>query len=212
MDTMKQVTIAILAGGGSHRIPNKPLLNFQGKPLLTHVIQRISHLSSKIVLVLRDIQQRKNLDSIIPSGIEIVYDLESSVPSPLVGIVSALKSIETPYLLVLPCDAPFPSVQLLKYLISLIPNHGAVVPRWPNGWIEPLHSIYDRQLAFSVFKKYLPVVNKRLIHIIKEIPNTYFVSTNTLRKFDPELLTFLNINTSQDLEKADAIISLKHQR
>ncbi len=81
----------------------------------------------------------------------------------------------------------------------------AVIPRWETGYIEPLHAVYKIQ----ALKKLIPVFtgnsNISLNLFIKKM-KIKFVSTNILKHLDPQLLTFYNINTLKDIEKARKIL------
>ncbi|MHA2407403.1 MAG: molybdenum cofactor guanylyltransferase [Candidatus Ranarchaeia archaeon] len=209
MDIPIPLTIAILAGGSSNRLPNKVSMDLHGTPLVVHVLRQVSRISPNVLLVLHDKNQNEILRPILPKKTKIVYDVPAPKPSALVGIISALKIAKTEHVLILPGDAPFIHHELLHYLISFAPKYNAIIPQWPNGWVEPLHAIYSKNAALPVFMRYFPETKKRLIEIIREIPKVHFIPIDELRKFDPDLLSFVNVNTPQDFKQARSISSSK---
>ena len=59
---MKDITVAIIAGGSSKRFgSDKALAEFQGKPLIAHMMVIAQRISSTILVVVSDEEQEKNL-------------------------------------------------------------------------------------------------------------------------------------------------------
>ena len=146
---MNKVTVAILAGGTSKRFGSeKSLAEFHGKPLISHMIDVARKLSSEIIIVVSNETQRSRLHELV-NGPRIVIDPPSNIKCALVGALTAFEYTSTPYTMLLPVDTPLASVDLLRILIEMSPGHGAVVPSWPSGYIEPLHSVYMAEHAYS---------------------------------------------------------------
>ncbi|MHA1903360.1 MAG: molybdenum cofactor guanylyltransferase [Candidatus Thorarchaeota archaeon] len=196
----KDLTVAILAGGNSARFNSeKALAEFRGRALLTHMIDIAKQLSPTVLIVVSSENQAKALEKTVNDG-TIVIDPDDSVKSALTGAVTAFEYTETKYTLLLPIDTPLASVKLLKALIHLIPGHGAVVPTWPSGYLEPLHSIYLAEHAYIHGMKSLDNGKYRMRNLLDSLSNVLNVSTDVLKEFDPELNTFVNMNTSEDLQ------------
>ncbi|MBE0526316.1 MAG: molybdenum cofactor guanylyltransferase, partial [Candidatus Thorarchaeota archaeon] len=192
---MKDVTVAILAGGSSKRFgSDKALAVFQGKPLISHMLDIAQRISSTILVVVSDEEQEKNLKPHIKNA-KIITDPEGEPKCALTGALTAFEHTETTHVLLLPVDAPLAEPDLLKMLIRLSPGHGAVIPSWPSGYIEPLHSVYHAEHAYALG---LDIMEKGLLKmsdLLDRIQQVLFVSTETLNQFDPELNTFVNFNT-----------------
>ncbi|MFW9968269.1 MAG: molybdenum cofactor guanylyltransferase, partial [Candidatus Thorarchaeota archaeon] len=110
--------------------------------------------------------------------------------------------------LLLPVDTPLANVSLLKTLYQLRKNHGAVVPSWPTGYIEPLHSVY---LAEHAYLEGIEAVNEdkyRMKDLLDRLRNVLYVSTLVLSEFDPELATFSNANTEKELRALEKSVKL----
>ncbi len=93
----------------------------------------------------------------------------------------------------------------------MIEAHHAAVPRWPNGWIEPLHSIFATEIAYEVAVKCLKEHQPSMQCLISNIGRVIYLSTNALERFDTKLLTFTNVNTPADLHRIEQGLKRKHQ-
>jgi molybdopterin-guanine dinucleotide biosynthesis protein A len=200
---MVDVTVAILAGGNSKRFGSeKALASFQGRPLVSHMVDIASRLSSNILVVVSDEQKKAEIMPYVKSG-QVVVDPEDSIRCALNGAVTAFEHAVTEYTLLLPTDAPLAKPGLLKVLIEMSPRHGAVVPSWPSGYIEPLHSVYMTEHAYY---HGLQVIEKglyRMNDMLTELQQVLYVSTEALKQFDVKLETFKNFNTLSDLKTAE---------
>lgn len=206
---MNKVTVAILAGGTSKRFGSeKSLAKFNGKPLISHMIDVAHRISSETIVVVSNKAQESKLRELI-KGVRIVADPQSNIKCALVGALTAFEYASTPYTLLLPVDTPLASVDLLKLLIEMSPGHGAVVPSWPSGYIEPLHSVYMTEHAYYRGLNVMQTGLHRMSDMLGSLQNVLFVSTETLKQFDPNLNTFVNINTQEELETVEKKASMK---
>ncbi|MGY5872419.1 MAG: molybdenum cofactor guanylyltransferase [Candidatus Thorarchaeota archaeon] len=205
---MTDITIAILAGGTSKRFGSeKVLAEFHRKPLISHMLDVARQISSTILVVVSDGEQEEKLKSLVKHG-KIVTDPEGDPKCALTGALSAFEHTETSHTLLLPVDTPLAEPELLKMLIRLSPGHGAVVPSWPSGYIEPLHSVYLAEHAYALGLDVMEQGLYRMSDLLDRIQHVLYVSTETLNQFDPELNTFMNFNTPQELKTAER----KHKR
>jgi len=196
----------ILAGGFSKRFgQDKCLIDLVGKPLLVHVIDRVSNVVDEKVIVASSNASKEKFSNLFKSETRVVVDKYEG-QSPLVGAVTGFESVEAEYSLLLPCDAPFVSSEIAALLLDLCINKGAAIPRWPNGYIEPLQAAYDTESALEAAKKALNEEKRDLLSMINHLPRTRYVSTLVLQQLDLKLLTFFNVNTQEDLKKAEQIL------
>jgi molybdopterin-guanine dinucleotide biosynthesis protein A len=209
---MEEITIAILAGGTSKRFGSeKAFADFQGKPLVAHMVNIARKLSSEILVVVSDETREAKLRSVV-QGIRVVVDPPSDVKCALVGALTAFEYTLTSHTLLLPVDAPLANVELLRMIVRMRSGHGAVVPSWPSGYIEPLHSVYLAEHAYYHGLRVMKKGNHKMSDLLDALQNVLFVSTEALKQFDPNLDTFVNFNTLKDLKKAERISSKKHGR
>ncbi|MFW9787072.1 MAG: molybdenum cofactor guanylyltransferase [Candidatus Thorarchaeota archaeon] len=206
---MEEITVAILAGGSSKRFGSeKALAEFKGKPLIIHMIEVARRLSSDILVVVSDEKQKASIRDIV-KDVQLVVDPPSDIKCALVGALTAFEYTDTSYTLLLPVDSPLANVDLLRVLIRMSSGHGAVVPSWPSGYIEPLHSVYLAEHAYYHGLKVMESRQHKMSNMLDALQNVLFVSTDTLKQFDPDLDTFVNFNTHKDLKLAERKISKK---
>jgi len=200
---MEEVTVAILAGGTSKRFGSeKALADFHGKPLIAHMVNIARKLSSEIIVVVSDEVQEAKLRSVV-QGVRVVVDPPGGIKCALAGALTAFEYTLTSHTLLLPVDTPLASVDLLRIIVQMRSGHGAVVPSWPSGYIEPLHSIYLSEHAYYHGLKIMENGRQKMSDMLDALQNVLFVSTETLKQFDPNLETFENFNTLKDLKTAE---------
>lgn len=192
----KKVTSIILAGGKNLRLGrSKAFEVIGGKTIIERVFERLEPVSSQIVVVTSwaEFDVELNLD------VEVVADIYPDL-GPLAGIYTGLTASISDINIVAACDMPFLNTGLLEYMTEILADYDAVVPRLSNEMIEPLHAVYA--------KSCLPRIDERLaekklsIHTFLDEMNVRYLEEEESRKYDPELISFFNINYQKDLDKA----------
>jgi molybdopterin-guanine dinucleotide biosynthesis protein A len=203
---MLQKSAVILAGGFSRRFGrDKGLVVLANKPLILHVIDRVSKAVDEILVVVSSEKQKNKFEAILEKKAKLVIDREDS-QSPLVGAITGFETAEGEYSLLLPCDTPLVSTQIVQFLLDMCTNRNAAIPRWPHGYIEPLQAAYRTETALAAAKAALKQGKMNMRSMIDNMTGVRYVSTLVLEQLEPELLSFFNVNTPQDLEKAEAIL------
>jgi len=196
----------ILAGGFSSRFgQDKGLLLVANKPLIKHVLDATNGIVDEAVIVVSSDNQAEDFARVVNSNVKIVVDVDD-VQSPLMGTLTGLGKAQGEYSLLLPCDTPLVSQKVLQLLFELCLNRNAVIPRWPNGYIEPLQAIYRTKAAREATKQAFNEGELNLRSIVDRLQNVRYVSTLVLQQLDPKLRTFFNVNTPLDLKKAEFIV------
>lgn len=193
----------ILAGGKATRLPNKCLRSVGGKELVLHVFERVSMVVSEIVVVGKTVQDVSRLQQVLPKA-RIVHD-KSLAQSPLVGLLCGLRALETEYVFAAACDMPFLEPQIIRSLHAQATGRDAAIPH-SNGKLEPLCAVYKRTNAINAASNCLQNRRTSILEMIKELRDIIRVSKEELRKEDPRLLTFINVNTEDDMRKAEAFL------
>ena len=196
-------TAVILAGGFSKRFgQNKALVQLVGKPLILHVFDAISGEVDETVVVVSSKYQIGGIEGLFQGKANIVVD-KSRTQSPLIGASTGFGNAKGKYSLLLPCDTPFVSSRMASLLLDLCINENAVIPRWPNGHIEPLQAVYHTKSALTATKTALKEKKLDLRSMIAHLKSVRYISTLVLKQIDSELSAFFNINTLEDLRKAE---------
>lgn len=193
------VTAVILAGGQSRRLGrDKAVEPFAGEPLIRRVIRRASEAvaARHVVVVVADTARAAALplDDHHVTAVDVFPNCGS-----LGGIYTGLDAAPTEWSLVTACDMPFLSADLLAHMAGLRDGADAVVPI-VDGRPEPTHALYARRC--------LPAIEKRLragqlkISGFFDDVSVRYVAENDVKLFDPDLLSFFNINRPEDLARA----------
>ena len=202
-----QRSAIILAGGFSRRFgSDKGLVVLANKPLVVHVIERISPVVDEVLLVVSSEIQKQSFEPILENKAKLIIDKDDS-QSPLIGAITGFETAKGEYSLLLPCDTPLVSTKIVQFFLDLCTNRSAVIPRWPSGYIEPLQAVYHTKSALTAAKKALAAGSMNMRSMIDNLMGVRYVSTMVLEQMEPELVTFFNVNTPQDLQKASAILN-----
>jgi len=193
----------ILAGGFSSRFgQDKGLLLLANKPLIKHVLNVINDVVEEKIVVVSSKVQAEKFARVVGPDVNVLVDL-NDVQSPLVGALTGFEKAHGEYSLLLPCDTPLVSKDVLLFLLELCISRNAVIPRWPNGYIEPLQAVYYTKSAREAAKKALSEGKLNMRSMVDRLRGVRYVSTLVLQQLDPKLRTFFNINTPLDLKKAE---------
>lgn len=188
------ITIAIQAGGVSLRMGrDKCLLPLAGKPMVEHVIDRVRGLGDEI-LITTNLPQDYAF-----TGVRLVGDTRPGT-GPLGGLHAALSAARGETVLMVACDMPLASRPLLEYLLSRAPQGDVVIPRY-GGEYEPLCAVYARRCLASV-EAALESGQRRVVSFFPQV-RVIAVDEAEWSSYDPEALTFFNVNTPQELADAE---------
>jgi molybdopterin-guanine dinucleotide biosynthesis protein A len=192
-------TGVILSGGLNTRFngQNKALIRVGQKRILDRLYDVFSDLFDEIILVTNDPMQFVEWD------LTIVTDL-FPVRSSLTGIHAGLFYMKNPFAFFSGCDTPFLKKDLIEVLLENIDKNKDIIMPETSAGMEPLCAIYSKRclntaehhIKQNKFKIQRALGNHRL----KKIPET------VLRSKDPELISFFNINTPEDLTRAEEMI------
>ncbi|MBI5301943.1 MAG: molybdenum cofactor guanylyltransferase [Chloroflexi bacterium] len=213
MSEPARVTALILAGGKSRRMGrDKAFIEFEGKPLIARVIERVQPVCAETLIIAND------ADLYAPFGLRVVGDVYPDKGS-LGGIYSGLLSAREEYALAVACDMPFLNEGLLRYLISLAPHADVIVPHAVDpssnpahtgkranktlaksrDW-HPMHAVYSKR-CLDAMRAHLLADDLRLISFFDDV-RVRVVESDQVDRFDPQHLSFFNANTPEDFQIA----------
>src|SRR3990172_140294 len=75
-------------------------------------------------------------------------------------------------------------------------------PGGPDGRIEPLVAVYRREALLVGAREALRALTYANQDVVRRLHDVRYVSTDTLRSVDRDLLSFANVNTRRDLSRA----------
>jgi len=194
---MQSCSAIILAGGRATRLGgiNKAVLEVGGQRLLDRVLDALRPLAEQILVV------GHLAEGLHIPGVELIPDPHPRA-STLVALHTGLTAARNPVALVVGCDMPFLSTALLERIARLSEGHDLAVPR-VGAYLEALHAAYRRS-CLPTMERAIQRQRLKIIDFYPEV-NTREVTEAEMRDLDPDLLSFLNVNTPADLERARAI-------
>jgi molybdopterin-guanine dinucleotide biosynthesis protein A len=183
------ISIAVLAGGRSSRMgTDKSLLSLDGRPIIEHILERLTPLNAPIIIIANDSVKYSRYD--LPTFPDVMPDGGS-----LGGLYSAIHYSQSDYTLCVACDMPFLNTELLAYLISLCGDYDLIVP-YVADLAQPFHAVYS--------KTCLSTIHSCLLQGQLQASG-YYASLNLRRVqneeihiFDPMTHSFVNINTPEE--------------
>ena len=194
-------TGVILAGGMNTRFSgqDKAFLSVGGKRIIDRLYSIFNALFEDIILVTNDPYKYLEWD------INIVTDLYP-VRSSLTGIHAGLFYTSNPFAFFAACDTPFLKMELVETLINNIEQGiDVVVPETKAGF-EPLCAVYSKECLKQVEQQIIQ--NKLAIRHLFKKRRVKKIPEKVLREKDPDLISFFNINTPQDQEKAEKMLEI----
>jgi len=178
----------------------KPLIKVAGVPLVVRVVHAAREAAAEVVVVTKTTQV-DSLRSVLPGAVALRTDA-GRIQSPLVGFVAGADVLTSEYVAFLPCDLPLLSPVLLYALFTAAEGHDAAIPKWLDGRIEPMVAVYLRSPARDAAMEALEAGDRANTDLIRRLLDVVYVPVEELRTVDPELDSFVNVNTPADLKAA----------
>lgn len=197
-------SICILCGGKSKRFgTNKTFYALGDKTILETVYDKLKNHTDDIFLQLSATNdgQVKLLSFAKKMHFDLIPD-----KGPLGGIYSALKNAKYDRVFIIAGDLPFIDKDILAEL-SKYTEYQLVIPKWENGYVEPLCTIYSKELL-PIIENQIKINDLKINNLFKVIDDedfekvmTKYVNINYLIKNQKiSVNCFRNINSFKDLE------------
>lgn len=185
----------ILAGGDSQRMGcDKATLRLGQKTLLQRVVEVVQPLFPELLVSVRqpraDIEWPQIVD---PTG----------CAGPLAGLCAGLERAQArgvPWVFAVATDMPFVQAALIRHLATLRDGFQVVVPV-VQGHPQPLASFYS-VASLETVRTILSGNGKRSLRALLEGLRVRYVDEDELRRIDPGLRSFFDLDTPQDIAVA----------
>lgn len=181
---------------------DKALVKVKGREILIRIVDQLKSLCDEIVVVARNDNDMSVYRKMLPDDITTLKD-SSNLEGPLVGMYSAFNCIGSECAYVHPVDSPIINKNIVEYLFDKADGYDASVPRWDDGRLEPLHAVYRAKRVVSAARNLLSCNNTSAKDLATMI-HTNYVPIAELKNFDPDLLSFINLNKPRDLQTVEA--------
>lgn len=185
------INAVILAGGQGSRLGglDKGLIEFNKRPLIQHVIERIQQQVSNII-----ISANRNISDYANFGFEVYEDDIPDFAGPLAGILKALEHCQNEWLLIVPSDSPFIPYDLAQRLGDNIENNKVAIPH-DGKHLHPTFALIHKSLSSSL-KDFLQQGERKARVWMQQ-------QEHTIIDFSDQADAFININTEDDLNNAE---------
>ena len=195
--------VGILAGGSGSRMGGveKGLIELNGIPVIRIIVNNLD--DYEIVTVCRDEEQK----CLYSPYSEVIVDHYRGM-GPLAGIHAALMYFQDA-VLIAGVDMPLIKKRVADMLLHEFRGKeeiaDALIPVWEDGRTEPLLACYPYQ-AIHKIEDSLRRGEKRIMNALDR-NRIILYPVESLRQVDNELISFINLNTPDDLKKVEKICS-----
>ncbi|MFI4904606.1 MAG: molybdenum cofactor guanylyltransferase MobA [Burkholderiales bacterium] len=183
------ITGLVLAGGQGRRMGgvDKGLVEFDGRPMVAHVIARLAPQVATLV-----INANQNAERYAAFGHPVVADAIGGFAGPLAGLHAGLTVARTSHVVTVPCDSPFLPDDLAARLAAAMSADDAQLAVARTG--DQPHPVFAL-VAVGV----LPHLARFLENGGRKIDAWYATLRVSEVAFDDEAAAFRNINTREEL-------------
>lgn len=202
LDTkLRDVSAILVAGGKSRRLgQDKRFIEIGGQTLFSRSLTTLETLFTDVIVVVAD--KAPGLDV---HQARLVEDLIPDCGS-LGGLYTGLVHAKHRRAFAIACDTPFLVPAVIRHLVELDIEADIVMPRLEQG-LQPMFAVYSARCL-----PYLEEMakSKRLrIHELTKNPDlaVHLIPQAKFLHLDPDLRSFCNINTMEDLERAKKLLA-----
>ncbi|WP_151703279.1 molybdenum cofactor guanylyltransferase MobA [Nitrincola alkalilacustris] len=184
----EKITAVVLAGGRGQRMggEDKGWVLYQEKPLIEHIIERLSPQVGELI-----INANRNIDRYSSLGYSVFKDLDEGFQGPLMGIATGLTHATGDWVVFVPCDGPFIPLDLVARLSAeAVRSEQPIVVASDGEWLQPMVVMMRRSV--------LPELMKALAANERK-PDRWYASVGMSEvSFPPEMLH--NFNRPEDIK------------
>jgi len=184
------ITAVILAGGKGRRLggQDKGLVEYQGKKLIHHVLDKITPQVETVI-----INANRNQKNYAELGYQVISDEFSDFQGPLAGFAIAMQTCNTEFILTMPCDGPNLPDDYVSRLISVIKNKETIVVAHDGERLQPVHAL----IPVSLIDSLLAFLNDGE----RKIDRWYAKHQMTTADFSDNPNVFFNVNTEEQRQQ-----------
>jgi len=209
----QNIAFVILIGGKSTRFgSDKGIFDFLGKPLISYQLETLYKFERDIFLVahaqeqIDEYKERINFTeniSFISDNMELLEDKD--LRTPMIGLYSAFKELskhDYEKAFTFSCDSPLIKFEIVDLMLRQAEGYDCYIPRWENGFLEPLFAIYPVKEAFEQAKESLINETYKLTNLVNDNWKVNYIPIEyEIKPLDENLITFINVNGPIDIEK-----------
>jgi len=195
MGMIENCTAVILAGGESRRMgQDKASLMLGNDSLLNRAIRNMQPLFKQLIISVREPREHLLFPQLCDSG---------DARGPIMGIATALERVDTPWVFAMACDMPFIAADMIVAMAVQRGERDAVVAL-ADGHLQPLAAFYS-QSCLEPMQAQIAAGQRSLKMLIENV-DAAIVEEQVLRQWDSDLLSFMDLDTRVDVEKAETML------
>ena len=193
---------------------DKAFLEWNGMPLIAHVLARVRELADDVLISANDAARFAALDArVVPDAVEGA--------GPLAGLCAGLEAAAHEVALLVACDMPLLNMELMKYMLGFAPAYDAVIPQMASAELRapeenarsprakdlalhPLHAVYTKQ-CIAPIRDALARGERRMIAFHAAV-RVRVITPQEILHYDPSGYALWNVNTP---DKWEALQKLK---
>ena len=195
---------AVILLDGASKDADGTVIEMDHTPLLNHVVDSLKGLVDEVILVVDSQEQADAYGKVISPQVKFTVN-KSQSKGTLAKVSAGFSVAQGEYTLVLPAGSPFVSKELVDLLFDLCVGKSAVVPRWTNQEMEPLHAVYNTQKALETTKAALAEGELDIEAMVEKMRGVRYLSTMVIEQLDPDFKFFFTVNRPVDLKKVQAM-------
>ena len=185
----------ILAGGESRRFGGpKALVEIAGRPLIAHVALAMASLAEETIVSVGGPEVEAKIRQVLPDA-AFVHDVRHG-RGPIEGFHEGFRAARGDLVLVAPCDAPLLRASLYRLLLEVLGNYDAAVPKLDVP--DPVRAVYRRDRVIGILEASSTV---RSPSALVDRLNCTYVPAERLHGIDPDLSSFVDVNTQSALNE-----------
>ncbi|HEV8484838.1 MAG TPA: molybdenum cofactor guanylyltransferase [Blastocatellia bacterium] len=184
----------VTAGGRSSRMgKDKAWLEIDGRPMIQRVVEELRRVTPAVTVIANDPEYDR-------LGLPVLADLNPDI-GPLEAIRVALAASLAPRVLLVACDLPFVTADLLELLLDRVESYQVAVPLSSDGRLEPLCAVYSTEVLEPVTE--LIRSGERKVSRLFDRVRTRLIPFEDLSQLAGAERFFINVNTPEDYARAN---------
>ncbi len=221
---LKYCSAGILAGGENKRMPvPKAFVKMpsrisqlsNGETIIEKNLNIMKQLFREVFIVTNQPELYLHL------GVPLFGDIYN-LRCPMTGVFTSLVNSTYGWVFISACDMPFINHHLIRHIASKRGNYDAVVPKSSlpprnraclsgrqvvptftkvglrGDYTEPLFACYSKRLLSAMEETLLN--NKRGLKDFLSTNKVKYINTREIKRYDPEVKSFINLNTLEDIK------------
>jgi len=186
---------AVLLADFPGQAPGTPFLEVYGETLLERTFYKAKGFFDKIFIVASSLKQKSAIEKKVDA--DVVLNLKNA--GLLGDLLAGLKACTTAYAFVGTCNMVFLNKKTLGHLFSKKNTSQAIIPKYMNGNIEPLHALYKVRPAISALQDAIYDEKKDAVHFLQNLSQVHYLPVGEFSEFDPKLETFFKVRSENEL-------------